>query len=408
MFATGWRKKGKDESFCYRGIGDILKTRKMAKLSQFVRSRLALQQRQFGEHPDSDLLSAFAERNLSSREHADVMAHLAQCSACREILALGSRSENSESPSLPNLRRRDVIWWVWRGAGAAAVICLMIAVLWHAPLLQNSTQHVSILQSTAPPKAQARVPWPSAPSQLQPESENGHATRSVIPRAPNSAVRQQSRADLGSAKQASSNESAFEAESQAGQRAKSARGPRAVQPPSAPSIASASESSAEVTGTAAQGLAVKKPQSPSAVTSNSMFSIARRESALRRVQLEPRSTLWSLDVSSANPSGAADGAVQKSTDGGTTWQTIRVNDHTRLYALSAAGSDVWVGGAGGALFHSTDSGLHWSTVAVADDAAPLTSTITRIDVHDDNSIRLKTILGEEWASADGGLHWRRE
>jgi hypothetical protein len=39
-------------------------------------------------HPDADLLTAFAEHSLTSREHEQVLGHLAACANCREVVAL--------------------------------------------------------------------------------------------------------------------------------------------------------------------------------------------------------------------------------------------------------------------------------------------------------------------------------
>jgi Putative zinc-finger len=39
-------------------------------------------------HPESDLLTAFAERSLGERERRQVLEHLAQCSDCRKVVSL--------------------------------------------------------------------------------------------------------------------------------------------------------------------------------------------------------------------------------------------------------------------------------------------------------------------------------
>src|ERR1035438_10594176 len=39
-------------------------------------------------HPDADLLTAFAERSLPDRERTVVLEHLARCGDCRGIVAL--------------------------------------------------------------------------------------------------------------------------------------------------------------------------------------------------------------------------------------------------------------------------------------------------------------------------------
>ena len=41
-------------------------------------------------HPDADLLTAFAERALSTKERESVLEHLAVCGNCREALALAN------------------------------------------------------------------------------------------------------------------------------------------------------------------------------------------------------------------------------------------------------------------------------------------------------------------------------
>ena len=44
-------------------------------------------------HPDADVLAAFAEKSLSDRERAPVLAHLAICADCREVVAVATLAE---------------------------------------------------------------------------------------------------------------------------------------------------------------------------------------------------------------------------------------------------------------------------------------------------------------------------
>jgi photosystem II stability/assembly factor-like uncharacterized protein len=117
---------------------------------------------------------------------------------------------------------------------------------------------------------------------------------------------------------------------------------------------------------------------------------------LRKSRPERGNSRWTLD-----------GVLRKSDDGGKTWRTVQIGEQARWYALSAAGSNIWVGGANGALFHSLNDGLEWRPVIVADGNERLTDTITRIDVHDEDWVRVKTRSGD-WLTTDGGAHWRRE
>jgi len=151
-------------------------------------------------------------------------------------------------------------------------------------------------------------------------------------------------------------------------------------------------------------LAIAQPEKNPAIEierPNMMFQSRLRASgarALARTALRPDrgNSRWNLD-----------GALRKSDDGGKTWRTVPVDDRVRLFALSAAGSNVWVGGANGALFHSVDDGLEWKPVFIADDNGRLTETITRIEARDENWVKLTTRSGV-WLTTDGGAHWRRE
>jgi len=53
----------------------------MAEVSRTVRERLG--QQAAGEHPDANLLSAFAEHSLTDAERAQVLDHLSRCAECR-------------------------------------------------------------------------------------------------------------------------------------------------------------------------------------------------------------------------------------------------------------------------------------------------------------------------------------
>ena len=113
---------------------------------------------------------------------------------------------------------------------------------------------------------------------------------------------------------------------------------------------------------------------------------------------QPPASLWRLNDNES--------ALQKSENGGTAWQTIRLNTQSALYALAATGPVVWVGGADGTLFHSVDNGVHWTRISVRFAGERLTSAITQIESHDPQTVLLRTASGERWITTDGGLHWR--
>jgi len=59
----------------------------MDQLPKIVRQRLQATQKA-DAHPDPDLLAAFAEDSLGLREREGILAHLAHCAECREVLSL--------------------------------------------------------------------------------------------------------------------------------------------------------------------------------------------------------------------------------------------------------------------------------------------------------------------------------
>jgi photosystem II stability/assembly factor-like uncharacterized protein len=117
--------------------------------------------------------------------------------------------------------------------------------------------------------------------------------------------------------------------------------------------------------------------------------------------------LWSINASPGT-SGNMRGSVQRSFDGGNTWQIVPVSDSVDFRAVAVEGSNVWAGGSDGALFHSSDRGLHWAQIQVAEANVELRGTIVSVDTQKPSQIAVKTDLGQEWISVDGGLHWRRE
>ncbi len=51
---------------------------------------------QHGLHPDAESLSAFSEQALGKRERAEVLAHLAVCGRCRQVVALAREAAGAE------------------------------------------------------------------------------------------------------------------------------------------------------------------------------------------------------------------------------------------------------------------------------------------------------------------------
>jgi photosystem II stability/assembly factor-like uncharacterized protein len=116
------------------------------------------------------------------------------------------------------------------------------------------------------------------------------------------------------------------------------------------------------------------------------------------MKVGPPSALWSVN---------SDGRVQRSTDGGKTFEQIKVAHGIKFRAIAALGNEVWAGGAHGALFHSADGGATWNRTGINFEGNTITETITGIQLHDPQHLTVTTASGSQWFSEDGGQHWRQ-
>jgi Photosynthesis system II assembly factor YCF48/Putative zinc-finger len=106
----------------------------MNELPKIARDRL--KRSADGNHPDPNLLAAFAEQALPPRERASLLQHLAGCANCREVLTLSLPPlESSAGANKDTGTAAPVSWLQWPalrwGALAACVVIVGTAVLWH-------------------------------------------------------------------------------------------------------------------------------------------------------------------------------------------------------------------------------------------------------------------------------------
>ena len=104
---------------------------------------------------------------------------------------------------------------------------------------------------------------------------------------------------------------------------------------------------------------------------------------------------------------SGNGEIQRSTDGGETWQEAAVASGTAFRALSAVGTHLWAGGSAGILYHSADSGQTWIRVEPVSAGQKLTADVTHIDFADALNGTVSTASGEVWSTSDGGQSWHR-
>jgi hypothetical protein len=409
----------------------------MENVPKIVSDRLRVTGRT-DSHPDANVLTAFAENSLGTRERENVTAHLAACGDCREIVFLAtppasevlevSPARKSGWLSLPMLK--------WGTAGALAVIVGAAALL-----LKPGPQHRS---------AEAQYVVVAPPSAPLPPASAPPATRQ-LPEAASPAM-QLSKNDLKSAVQASKDGTPAKSmqlhlqpttpptEAQAYSlplKGRNADELRQDQPVPAPLVAGVLNKKAS--GAAAnETVNVNGPNldAPTATAESketvqdaetAAFEKAKPAQAKAEAGAAPQpmvssaSAALAVNKTAARANGAfffdggktfwrvpSSGEVQRSMDGGRTWNGVSVAQGTSFHVITAVGPHVWAGGSGGALYHSSDAGTTWSAVTPASGQAKLTGDITAIGFSDPQNGKVTTSSGEIWTTSDAGETWQKQ
>jgi hypothetical protein len=114
------------------------------------------------EHPDENLLTAFAERTLAHGERERVLAHLSDCSDCRDTVFLAQQAApEPELQAGSRLSQSEPRPSRWRWA-IVSVVGLLFAVLIVAPVLLH--RHANDSANTSPTQVASSEPTPAPAS----------------------------------------------------------------------------------------------------------------------------------------------------------------------------------------------------------------------------------------------------
>jgi len=429
-----------------------------------------------GQHPDANLLSAFAEGLLRDSERSTVVEHLAGCGDCRNVVSLALPPvETTQTDSL-HVRGRWFTWpalrWGFALAGIAAIATLSV---------------VQYRQKTSTVTTAMRVPAPIAASEdkkaipAAAPSPSGSATESTGQKASsqaflklrNDVASKEIKADEDQAIASPVPSHSFQRKVSGGPLAQSAmknvptaQAQQQVQsdslsrmvakqesaPVGGVSVPPAAKQVIEVDGAAAQldsrsesanyATTLKvdkaKPAASQAEATRSQPA-APAPPAAAGAMVAPETMQLVSAGSGSLPRWTINtaGVLQRSFDGGATWQdvsvyatgglvnsaisaetvTIREKDAAKKVAktqagpqfrtLAVNGAEVWAGGSNAALFHTSDAGAVWTRVVPSDRGAFLTGDILSISFPDSQHGRVATSTNEVWSTDDSGQTWRK-
>jgi hypothetical protein len=151
----------------------------MQDVPKIVRARLQRPTPATAEpHPDADLLTAFAERSLASRERDHVLEHLARCADCRDVVALALPA--TEAVALAKSGSTRIGWlslpvlrWGVVAAGIAAVAS--VGILHYRQRQEKALVATSriLREQSADSAAPSPAPTPqaTAPQAIAPRTE---------------------------------------------------------------------------------------------------------------------------------------------------------------------------------------------------------------------------------------------
>ena len=373
-------------------------------------------------HPEANVLAAFSERALKGRERAGVVEHLASCAECRELVWLAQ----APAPDVP-VNIRKVSWYslpALRWATAAAVVLVVggAVLLKHQP---SATPARTVAQVTAPEqleKEPAKTPGATAPVQRELESKKdvpeahkkvmalskvaGASPRPAETTRPRSAPLDATGANISSltSDQLEARASNVPAPAPNKEVAGDKQGPEKSAAENveiaaaAPAISAETEAVTKAKQPAATARAAP-PSPPVTLRTNAVYDGTRADGRAYTTLQKAAFPRWGL---------AADGALQRSLDGGRDWERVIVAPGAVFRAISSSGTELWAGGAAGLLYHSSDAGQHWTRVKAVSGDETLNADITAIEFSDLQHGKLTTTDRQLWITSDAGQSWQKQ
>lgn len=361
-----------------------------------------------GLHPEAEVLNAYLEGVLAPQERESVVTHLARCASCREVVALAA-PPLTQTPPPKSLKDPAVRLALWRWAVVATTAVVVIAaVVVNNDRRGSEVARVPAMVTTPAPSAESAPPAANAKSEPIAAAKAPSSTDELRDAKKAPATRE---ADKDAAlqkvapKEEAKKQVTLNAAAKPATPAPSAANEVAVaQPEAAPlqgqAVAGGApmrrDMPAERQGYEARSAPAPAPPAPAfAEMSNANAGMTKMKSA--------RAATAVLDAAVAAPRWTItrEGALEKSLDGGGSWQAVSVSPGVRFRAIAAIGADIWAGGAKAMLFHSQDGGQTWTRVQ----PGGLSGDIVRLEFTDPQRGQLATSAGEKCSTQDGGRSW---
>lgn len=334
-----------------------------------------------GDHPDADVLTAFAEGSLLERERLSVMGHLACCAECREVLSLSAVELPQPAQQLELVaaaapfaaghthRLKLRVWLPWAAMAAGIVVACGVAL--HYEELRLAQGRLVARQQVTAPVVSSAVEQSPAPEPSQRVAPKRPASRTT-PLPQQAPPQQQLAARAGAVREKYDAAQIRLPESPVGDKAVS------IQP-----SAMAAAQSTDLLGP-------KPPHNAAAfagkMTGNSMATAS--VATIARAH-------WRINDQGQPERSFGEGP----------WQPVLPGVNDKMRVLSISNGEVWVGGEDERVYRSRDEGATWQPVPLpARDA--IRRTIVHIRFETPNTGTIEAADGTAWTTDDGGETWK--
>jgi hypothetical protein len=320
---------------------------------------------------DANTLAAWSDATLSARERAALETHLSNCARCQSLLGVMART----TPPVAARRwwRTSKLGWLVPLAAAAAAL-----VLWMNVPAMPRLEQPAALPTPAAAASQTSVSAPAPPSFASSARRELPAASADRPAESKDAVTRQRQARVDE------------------NRLAAAEGAAAAAPQPAP----------------APSVSVTPPQIATrelapGTTRDTSSAAAPTPPAAARAEARAKMVVAPTQIVSPNPNirwrPLTGGNVERSIDGGTTWQTQATGALTTLTAGVAPSATIcWLVGPGGSVVLSID-GRTWQRVPI-----PEAIDLTSISASDAAAATVTAADGRTFTTLDGGRTWRSQ
>jgi Photosynthesis system II assembly factor YCF48/Putative zinc-finger len=417
----------------------------MKALPKIVRQRLRSGAKP-GGHPQADLLTGFAEKTLTERERTRVVEHLARCEDCREVVFLAAPHE--EPSQVVQKIPGHTGWLSWPALRWGAAVACVVVVGTAVTLLHQDHGRQALSERADSEKAPSAVVAPSAASssnriasaelklappsrkekdaevdklaaRIEPPAQPSRKAMSAVPKIPMEfdSSRRINGDEAGTGSSVGglvSNAPAAPSPNLTAKTADLGGSTGSLQKQSAASrdrVNQPTANEALVVQSAAAGIAESEVDGKDSLTSADRALTSAQASPARADSMSgslyAKKELARASIVTPRWMLTPEGILQRSFNGGKSWEDIPVADKISFQTFAAIASEVWAGGADGLLYHSSDAGLHWTRVTPQTNGESLTAGITGIQFSDIQNGKVTTANGETWTTSDAGKTWQK-